>query len=81
MYEETGMIPDFKGHHFVEDSYPGGPPALHFHCERCRVKAILKPDGSAEFVALGEVSVTISRLIQLSINLTPACTDVRSSPA
>lgn len=42
------MIPDFKGHHFVEDCQPGEPPSLH-HCDRCGLKASLRPDGSVLF--------------------------------
>jgi hypothetical protein len=42
------MIPDFKGHHFVEDYEPGEPPSLH-HCKRCGLKASLRPDGSVFF--------------------------------
>jgi hypothetical protein len=42
------VIPDFKGHHFVEDSKPGEPPSLH-HCDRCRLKASMRPDGSVYF--------------------------------
>ena len=42
------MIPDFKGHHFVEDSKPGEPPSGH-HCDRCGLKASLRPDGSVLF--------------------------------
>jgi hypothetical protein len=39
------MIPDFKGHHFAEDTKPGEPSGLH-HCDRCGLKASLRPDGS-----------------------------------
>ena len=42
------MIPDFKGHHFAEDSMPGEPPGAH-HCDRCGLKASLRPDGSVFF--------------------------------
>jgi hypothetical protein len=42
------MIPDFKGHHFVEDSEPGEPPSTH-HCERCGMEAMVRPDGSIFF--------------------------------
>ena len=42
------MIPEFKGHHFVEDSKPGEPPSLH-HCDRCGLKASMRPDGSVYF--------------------------------
>ena len=42
------MIRDFKGHHFVEDSKPGEPPSTH-HCDRCKLKAALRPDGSVFF--------------------------------
>jgi hypothetical protein len=66
------MIPDFKGHHFVEDFKPGEPPSWH-HCKRCGVKGMLKPDGSVEFVAGTGVSVRISSLVQVNIRLTPTC--------
>ena len=46
------MIPDFKGHHFLEDSKPGEPPGLH-HCDRCGLKASLRPDGSVFFTLNG----------------------------
>jgi hypothetical protein len=42
------VIPDFKGHHFVEDSKPGEPPSGH-HCDRCGLKASMRPDGSVYF--------------------------------
>jgi hypothetical protein len=42
------MIPDFNGHHFLEDSKPGEPPSTH-HCQLCGLKAALKPDGSVFF--------------------------------
>jgi hypothetical protein len=74
------MIPDFKGHHFVEDSNTEGTPAWRFHCERCGVKATMTPDGSVEFIVEKGVSVRLSSLVQVNINLTPACT-VRPRPA
>jgi hypothetical protein len=42
------MIPDFKGHHFLEDSKPGEPPSTH-HCDQCGLKVSLRPGGSAYF--------------------------------
>lgn len=42
------MIPAFKGHRFVEDSKLGEPPSGH-HCDRCGLKASLRPDGSVFF--------------------------------
>src|SRR5258708_672490 len=42
------MMRDFKGHHFVEDSKHGEPPSTH-HCDRCGLKAALRPDGSVFF--------------------------------
>jgi hypothetical protein len=48
------VIPDFKGHHFVEDSKPGEPPSWH-HCERCGMKALLRPNGSTYFDIDGTV--------------------------
>ena len=42
------MIPDFKGHHFVEEFKPDEPPSGHY-CERCGMKAALRPDGSTYF--------------------------------
>ena len=36
------MIADFKGHHFVEDTKTNEAPSRH-HCERCGMKAVLRP--------------------------------------
>jgi hypothetical protein len=72
LLEENSMIPDFKGHHFVEDSKPGEFPLLH-HCDRCGLKAVLTSDGSAEFHDGTVSSVRLSSLVQLSISLTPTC--------
>lgn len=40
--ERITMIPDFKGHHFVEDSTPREQPSAH-HCEHCGMEALLRP--------------------------------------
>ena len=66
------MIPDFKGHHFVETSKPDEFPIRH-HCELCGMKAVLWPGGSAEFADGTKATVRISSLIQLNIRLTPVC--------
>jgi len=42
------MIPDFNGHHFLEDYVPNDPPSQH-HCKRCGMRAVLRPDGSTFF--------------------------------
>jgi hypothetical protein len=42
------MIPDFKGHHFMEDAKKGEAPGPH-HCDRCGLKASSRPDGSVFF--------------------------------
>ena len=74
------MIPNFKGHHFVEDSKPGEPPSGH-HCDRCGLKAALKPDGSTYFeVGRRRIFQKPSDRIPLNALPIPACT-VRPRPA
>jgi len=68
----TRMIPDFKGHHFVETSEPNEFPIRH-HCERCGMKGVLWPDGSAEFADGTKAVVRLSSLTQVNIRLTPVC--------
>jgi hypothetical protein len=53
------MIPDFKGHHFVEDALPHKPASLH-HCERCGMKAVTNPDGSIDFHVAPGLVVMVS---------------------
>jgi hypothetical protein len=53
------MISDFKGHHFVEDTNPNEAPSRH-HCERCGMKAVLRPDGSIDFLDASEALIGIS---------------------
>jgi hypothetical protein len=65
------VIPDFKGHHFVEDSKPGEPPSFH-HCERCGMKALLRPNGSAYFDVDGTVLRT-NPDVPLSASSIPNC--------
>src|ERR1700730_14467951 len=68
------MIPNFKGHHFVEDSKPGEPPSGH-HCDRCGLKASLRPDGSTYF------EVGRRRIFQVSnCTASPVTTTVSSAP-
>ena len=59
------MIPDFKGHHFVEDSRPDEWPIRH-HCIRCPMKAELSPDGSADFHDGRGTSVAISGTVPVN---------------
>ena len=66
------MIPDFKDHHFVETSQADEFPIRH-RCERCGMKGVLWPDGSAEFGDGTKGIVRISSLIQLNIPITPVC--------
>ncbi len=78
------MIPDFKGHHFVEDSKPGEPPSTH-HCDRCGLKAALRPDGSVFFDTKGiGIFLKTSNAARFNSSRVPACKDwsvVRSRPA
>jgi len=69
------MIPDFKGHHFVEDSKPNEPPAPH-HCERCEMKATLNPDGSTEFDDGSEVRISVSAGAPLNAAPVPSCAQI-----
>ena len=67
------MIPDFKGHHFLEDTKPGDPPSWH-HCERCGMKAVLRPDGSMYFdVDRDGVVIKIDESVTLNASVVPSC--------
>ena len=66
------MIGKFKGHHFVEDTKRGEPPSRH-HCERCRMKAVLKPDGSTEFEVGGGAPIRIGAYVALNASVVPGC--------
>jgi hypothetical protein len=57
------MIPDFKGHYFVEDKKPNEPPSRH-HSVKCGIKAELRPDGSIDFLN-GNAIVGISGSVEL----------------
>jgi hypothetical protein len=59
------VIPDFRGHHFLEDSKPNEPPSEH-HCERCGMKALLRPDGSTDFEDGSGALVEINARIPLN---------------
>lgn len=66
------MIPDFKGHHFVEDSKPGEWPIQH-HCEGCSTKAELSADGSVDFRNERGILVAISATVPMSAAPIPPC--------
>jgi hypothetical protein len=66
------MIPDFKGHHFVEDSKPEEWPMRH-HCERCSMTAELRADGSADFRNERGTLVGISGTVPMSASPIPPC--------
>ena len=66
------MLSDFKGHHFVEDSKSGEWPMRH-HCERCELKAELRPDGSADFRDGRGTLVGISGTHPMSASSIPPC--------
>jgi hypothetical protein len=67
------MIPDFKGHHFVEDSKAGEPPKLH-HCDRCGLKASLRPDGSIFFdIERNGVFLKTSTTLPYNTSRVPLC--------
>jgi hypothetical protein len=74
------MIPDFKGHHFVEDSKPGEPPSAH-HCEQCGMEALLKPDGSIFFNVGRRGKYLNADRIPLNALPVPACNLIRPCPA
>ena len=78
------MIRDFKGHHFVEDAKPGEPPSAH-HCDRCGLKASLRPDGSILFdVERHGVFLKTSKSAPFNSSRIPSCKDwfvVRPRPA
>src|SRR5580704_6570492 len=78
------MIPDFKGHQFVEDFTPGEPPSLH-HCGRCGLKASLRPDGSIYFdIQRIGVFLRTSNSMRFNTSRIPPCKDwsvVRPRPA
>ena len=66
------MIPDFKGHHFVEDTKANEPPSRH-HCERCGMKAVLRPDGSTDFDDGRGALVGIGGNVPLNTSPVPSC--------
>jgi len=78
------VIADFKGHHFVEDSEPGEPPSLH-HCDRCGLKASLRPGGSVYFdIERTGVFLKTSNNAPFNTSRIPPCQEwsvVRSRPA
>ncbi len=75
------MIPDFKGHHFAEDSAPNEPPGPH-HCIRCGLKASLRPDGSVFFDIEGTgVFLKTSNNAPFNASRIPPCDVVRPRPA
>ena len=81
LLEENSMIPDFKGHHFVEDWKPNAPPSRH-HCEQCGMEAMLRPDGSTLF-AVGRRGVFLKASDRIPLNAlpVPSCTVGRPRPA
>ena len=66
------MIPDFRGHHFLKDSKPNEPPSEH-HCERCGMKALLRPDGSTDFEDGSGALVEISARVPLNTSPVRPC--------
>jgi len=67
------MIAGFKGHHFVEDSKPGEPPGPH-HCDRCGLKASMRPDGSVYFdLERSGVFLKTSNMVPFNSSRVPAC--------
>ena len=66
------MIPDFKSHHFIEDSRPNEFPIRH-QCERCDMKAVSRPDGSTEFDDGTGALIGIGGPVPLNIRIIPAC--------
>jgi hypothetical protein len=75
------MIPEFKGHHFVEDSKPGEPPSSH-HCDRCGLKGSLRPDGSVYFdIERRGIFLRTSNTLPFNTSRVPRCDAVRPRPA
>jgi hypothetical protein len=66
------VIPDFKGHHFVEDSKASEWPIQH-HCEGCSMKAELSADGSVDFRDRRGTLVGISGTVPVSASPIPPC--------
>jgi hypothetical protein len=78
---EYRMLPDFKGHHFFEDSKLGEPPGPH-HCERCGSKASMRPDGSVYFdTERNGVFLRTSNSAPYYTSRVPPCNVVRPRPA
>ena len=65
------MIPDFKGHHFVEDFNYTGQPS-RYHCERCGMNGIVRTDGSLDFEVSRTTHVVIGGTFPQS-HLVPPC--------
>jgi hypothetical protein len=74
------MIPDLKGHHFVEDWKPNDPPSRH-HCEQCGMEAVLRPDGTIFFNVGRRGKFLKTDRIPTNALPIPACKLVRPSPA
>jgi hypothetical protein len=74
------MIPDFNGHHFVEDYVPNDPPSQH-HCKRCGMRAVLRPDGST-FFDVGQRGIFLKAADHIPLNALPVppCNVVRPHP-
>jgi len=67
------MIPDFKGHHFIEDSQLGDGSIRH-HCDRCEMEAFSRSDGWTDFyVGTGESFVAVSGNAMLKPSSVPRC--------
>jgi uncharacterized radical SAM superfamily Fe-S cluster-containing enzyme len=65
------MIPDFKGHRFVEDFNYDGQPAW-YHCERCGMNVMVRTDGAMDFHVSRIKRVVINRTFPQS-HLIPLC--------
>ena len=77
--ERITMIPDFKGHHFVEDSTPREQPSAH-HCEHCGMEALLRPDGSIFFNVGRRGKFLNSDRVPLNTLPIPTCNLIRARP-
>ena len=75
------MIPDFKGHHFLEEYKPNQPPSGHY-CDRCGLKASLRPDGSIYFdVQRTGIFLRTSNSMRFNTSRIPRCDTVRARSA
>ena len=63
------MIPDFKGHHFVEITRQ----PEHYRCERCGMVAEMQSDRSVHFIDGTGITTGLNFNVPLETSHVPRC--------